>query len=104
VTSLGIINDNAITLAVEHNNDLRFEQLAFINNDSFLSLHILNHQMIILDVNFHRVGFVAVEIVEVDDFLVAVDHPDLDAVYNFLHLDSAGKFEQEVLSLVFLLA
>jgi hypothetical protein len=60
--------------------------------------------MIILDVNFHRVRFVAVEIVEVNDFLVAVDHTDLDAVYNFLHLDSARKFQQEVLLLVFLLA
>jgi hypothetical protein len=59
--------------------------------------------MIILGVYFHGVTFVAVEVVEIDDFLMTVDHTDLDAVYDFLNLDFARKFKEKVLLLVFFL-
>ena len=59
---------------------MRFEQLELINDDSFLSLLVLDYEVIILGVHFHGIMLIGVDLVEVDYFLVGVDHADLDAV------------------------
>ena len=42
--------------------------------------------MIVLDIKFHWISLVAIEVVEVDYLFVTVDHADFDTVDDFLDL------------------
>lgn len=42
--------------------------------------------MIVLDIKFHWINLVAIEVVEVDYLLVTVDYADFDTVDDFLDL------------------